>query len=284
MLLSGVNCGGESDAADDSEVVARVGSTEISKRALDREEAQAKKLLAENPDTTFTLSRRALLSAMIQAEWREQEAKARGLELPHKAMSSAERRDAVFVALEASLKPTSALPVSDAEIRAYMIEHKAELAVPPRREIAVVETSERAAALRAKRALQQKSLREVIAHYGRDVPTITEDPAGFTSVFKGQVPPVLDKAIFMAPINVYTGPIKANGSWYVFSVEREVAAIEPTLENVGPAIRSRIQELKRGQLLDRFLGHLSEKYRSRTVCEEELRVVDCRNGPRPPAS
>jgi foldase protein PrsA len=167
--------------------------------------------------------------------------------------------------------------VTEADVDEYIAEF-GHIRVPERRDIRVVLTKRRDAAVQARRELLQgRSWRSVARRYSIDA----------ASRFHGgrlpdQVPGTLerrlDRAVFSARRGRITGPVRTRSGFYVFRVSR----IEP--EHFLSEAASR--RIIRRQLvvhaeqaeLDRFVAGFGAKWRSRTVCAEEYRASpNCAN-------
>jgi hypothetical protein len=278
-LLAGVAASG---CAEDEQpqAAARVGTATITASHLDRDAEAARRIRAQNPQLRITLSRRAVLSRLIVNEWHRQEAIARGVRLPEGGLTDDRRRTLIFEGLSRAALAGQHFPVTENELRAYYLAHRSELARPANRVAQFIETRTKARAAAAIHAFKAgKSWPSIRARYGDGVPAVTGDRTGFTSISQGtgQLPELLDEAVFRAPRKTVVGPVKANGIWHIFYVHDVTKANPPTLRQSRQRIATEIRAEKSSAYLERFITHLAVKYKPRTTCSKSLVVPQCRN-------
>jgi foldase protein PrsA len=98
-------------------------------------------------------------------------------------------------------------------------------------------------------------------------------------VTKGQQERAFDKAIFDASKGKILGPVKTQFGWYVFEVEKVTAASQQSLEQARQTIRNLLRNQNQQKSLDEFIKDFRERYKEKTVCAEDFKTAECKNGP-----
>jgi parvulin-like peptidyl-prolyl isomerase len=107
-----------------------------------------------------------------------------------------------------------------------------------------------------------------------------EGPA--TTVVRGAgfLPPAVERAVFAARRGEVVGPVEAGGRLYVARVVRVTEEGErPRFEDAAPEARQRLQAERTQRVQVEFQNGLQERWRPATLCADDLRVPQCRNGP-----
>lgn len=292
-----VGCG-DSDDELPEDAVARVGDAVITKADFER----ARKVASDRTDPQDAGSKVRAMNAVIRAEWIRQEAEARGV-----AVTEAEVQEAVDqgrktgflsgenlkragVTLE-ELLPTirngqlemkvnaqlteRSRTVSAQDIAAYYRRNKAELIVDEGRDVRLVVAKTRARAAAARAALAEgQSWGAVARKYS--VHGASRDKGGkIEDLRKGEEQTGLLATIFRAKKGALEGPVKEDGSWVVFTVEK----IEPPFEATLEQARDEIEQLLSSTRRERALAAFERKYRVKTTCAPGYTVPYCKNGP-----
>ncbi len=170
--------------------------------------------------------------------------------------------------------------VSDADIRQYYEKNKTRFAQPERRDINVVLTKTKAKAEQAKRALDKRqSFKSVAKRYSID--SASKSQGGkLPDVAKGQQEKSLDKAVFAAEKGKLSGPVKTQFGWYVFEVTKVKKATQQSLGQAKQTIRNLLRSQRQQKALDSFIKNFREDYKDKTVCAEDYRIAECKNGPK----
>ena len=115
--------------------------------------------------------------------------------------------------------------VSDEDIEKYYDENKERFAQPERRDLNVVLTKTEAKANEAKQALESgQSFKDVAKEFSIDEASKSQG-GKLPAVAKGQQEKAFDDAIFAAEKGELTGPVKTQFGWYVFEVDKVTAGV-----------------------------------------------------------
>jgi foldase protein PrsA len=248
---------------------------------------------------------------LIQGEWVQQEAEARGVKVKpaelEKALEDQKKQvfpndkqykqflktsgmteqDVLFrvklneLQQRLTQKVTEdAKNVSDADIEAYYEKNKKRFAQPERRDLRVVLTKTQSKAKSAKGELQSgKPFKNVVKKYSID--EASKSQAGLLpAVSEGQQEKAFDTAIFSAPKNKLEGPVKTQFGWYVFKVEKVTPASQQTLAESKDTIKNLLRSQRQQKALDAFVKQFREDYKDQTNCADDYRVVECKNAPK----
>ena len=292
-----VGCG-DSDDELPEDAVARVGDAVITKSDFER----ARKVASDPTDPQDAGSKVRAMNAVIRAEWIRQEAEARGL-----AVTEAEVQEAVDQATKAGflseqnlkragvtleeLMPTirngqlemkvnaqlteRSRTVSAQDIAAYYRRNKAELIVDERRDVRLVMAKTRAKAGAARAALDEGESWQVVARR-YSVHGASRDNGGkIANLRKREEQTGLLATIFRAKRGALVGPLREDGSWVVFTVEK----IEPPFQATLEQARDEIEQLLSSARRERALAAFESKYRVKTTCAPGYTVPSCKNGP-----
>ncbi len=298
LVLGGAavaGCGDSHELPEDA--VAKVGDTVITKAAFER-------ALTVTSDRTKPRDEEAetrAMDAVLKAEWFRQEAEARNLSVTdaevQKAVAQAKKSG--FLS-EANLKrarltleqlmPTirngqlqikvnaqlteGSRTVSAQDVADYYRDNKAKLIVNERRGLRLVVTKTRARADAARAALEDgQSWNAVAKKYSVHS---TRDRGGKVPIVpEGKAKTGLLAAIFRAEKGELTGPVKEEGSWAVFLVEKVEPSRQATLEESRDEIKQLVSSTRRQRALDAF----EKKYTAKTTCAPGYKVPGCKNGP-----
>jgi foldase protein PrsA len=276
--------------------VARVGDVVITQADFEL----ARKVASDPTAPQDAGSKVRAMNAVIRAEWIRQEAEARGVTVSEaevqKAVDQAtktgflseENLKRAGVTLEELLPTirngqlemkvnaelTGQRTVSAQDIAAYYRRNKAELIVDEGRDVRLVVAKTRARAAAARAALAEgQSWGDVARRYS--VHGASRDDGGkIPTLRKAEQQSGLLAAIFRARRGSLVGPLKEDGSWVVFTVERIQPPFEATLEQA----RDEIEQVLTTSRRDRALAAFERKYRARTTCAQGYKVARCSNG------
>ncbi len=276
-LIATAGCGDDdSDSSVPADAVARVDDTLITKqraRTFLRATAQPEKQL------------RQVSRYLIVAEWIRQEAKRREIAVPKNELGDA---GAKTLALElgrvqsltnAIVEQAGGGPPPEAEIARYYREHPREYALPEVRYMRSVAAGSRAQASAAKRALEQgESWKAVIDRYSTRKGSPTP-PSGDMGLQPGEFAEPLGNAVYAARRGTFYGPVKTDEAWYVFELTVIDRLPRQSLEQVRKTLSIRLQAKRREHAVQVVRRQLRDRYRPITVCNEELLLAECRNGP-----
>lgn len=251
-----------------------------------------------------------VMSFLISAQWIQQEAKDRKIELTgaqvQKAFQTTKKQsfpkeadyqkflkssgmtqaDILFrVKLDSlSNKLRAAVTkgkdaVTPAQIRSYYDKNKARFATPETRDVRIVLTKTQAQADRAKKALQGgQSWKTVAKRFSID--QASKNQAGkLSGITKGQQEKALDTAIFGAKTGKLSGPIKTQFGWYDFRVDKITPASQQTEQQSQATIKQLLSSQGQQKALDAFVKGFQKKWRAQTNCRKEYVTQDCKNAP-----
>ena len=167
--------------------------------------------------------------------------------------------------------------VTDEDIEQYYEENKERFAQPERRDLNVVLTKNEARANEAKQALESgQSFADVAKQYSIDQASKAQG-GKLPAVAQGQQEKAFDDAIFAAEQGELTGPVKTQFGWYVFEVTDVTEASQQTLEDATETIKSLLRSEREQEALDSFIEDFQNKYKDETQCADDYVVDDCDN-------
>jgi foldase protein PrsA len=258
----------------------------------------------------FDQLKKQVMQFLIQAQWVEQEAKAKDITISDAQVkkSFADQKKQAFPTDKAykEFLKTSGMTeadilfrvrldqlqqkltqkvtegetkVSEADIQAYYDKNKQRFAQPERRDLLIVLTKTEAQAEAAKKALESgQPWKAVAKQYSIDEASKAQG-GKLPGVAKGQQEKSLDTAVFGAKKGVVSGPVKTQFGWYVFEVTKVTTASQQSLEQSKDTIKNLLKSQKQQKALDDFIKDFREKYKDQTDCASDYEVAECKNGP-----
>jgi parvulin-like peptidyl-prolyl isomerase len=170
--------------------------------------------------------------------------------------------------------------VTNADVSDYYEKNKKRFAQPERRDLNVVLTKTKAQADQAKKALDSgQSFKSVAKKYSIDQASKSQG-GKLPDVAKGQQEKALDNAVFAAKKGKVTGPVKTQFGYYVFEVTKVKPASQQSLAKAKETIRNLLKSQRQQKALDSFIKNFREDYKDKTVCAEDYRIAECKNGPK----
>jgi foldase protein PrsA len=167
--------------------------------------------------------------------------------------------------------------VSDEDIEAYYEENKDRFAQPERRDLNVVLTKTEARANEARAALESgQSFKDVAQEFSIDQASKSQG-GKLPAVAQGQQEKAFDDAIFSAEPDELVGPVKTQFGWYVFEVSDVTEATQQSLEDAKETIRNLLKSEREQEALDSFIEDFRNKYKDETQCADDYVVEDCDN-------
>jgi foldase protein PrsA len=266
--------------------------------------------LKKQCEQEFEQGKSEVMQFLIQAEWVEQEADNRGVEVSDAAVrkSLEDQKKQAFPtekAYQEFIKNSGmteedilyrvrlnqlqekltqdvtqeAGKVTDEDIEEYYEKNKRRFAQPERRDLRVVLTKTERKAEQARNALNDgQSWKKVVNQYSID--EASKAQAGLLpAVAKGQQDRSLDNAVFDAKKGKLEGPVKTQFGWYVFEVEKVTPASQQSLEQSKETIRNLLRSERQQKTLDAWIKDFREKYKEDTECADDYRVAECSNAP-----
>ena len=251
-----------------------------------------------------------VMQFLIQAEWVQQEAEERGVEvsdaevkksfddqkkqafpkeadyqkfLEDNGMSEKDilfrvKLDQLQTKLTKKITEGKATP-TDEQIAAEYEKNKKTYAVPESRDVSLVLTKTQDKAQEAKAALESGDSFKVVAKKF-SIDEATKAQGGkLTDFTRGQQDRDLEKAAFSAKRGALRGPVKAQFGYYVFEVDKVKPASQPTLEEVKDRISQQLRATNEQKVLNDFIKDFRETYKDKTKCADDFRIAECDNAP-----
>jgi parvulin-like peptidyl-prolyl isomerase len=170
--------------------------------------------------------------------------------------------------------------VTDADVKNYYDKNKKRFSQPQRRDLNVVLTKSKAKADQAKKALDSgNSFKSVANKYSIDQASKSQG-GKLPDVAKGQQEKSLDTAAFSAKKGKVTGPVKTQFGWYVFEVTKIKPATQQSLAQAKETIRNLLKSQRQQKALNSFIKGFRSDYKDKTVCADQYRIAECKNGPK----
>jgi foldase protein PrsA len=167
--------------------------------------------------------------------------------------------------------------VNDEDISNYYDENKERFAQPERRDLNVVLTKTEDKANEAKQAIESgQSFKDVAKEFSIDEASKSQG-GKLPAVAEGQQEKAFDDAIFSADKGELTGPVKTQFGWYVFEVTKITPASQQSLDEAKETIRSLLKSQREQKALDDFIKDFQEKYTDETQCADDYVVQECDN-------
>ena len=251
-----------------------------------------------------------VMQFLIQAEWVQQEAEERGVEvsdeevkksfedqkkqafpkeadyqkfLDDNGMSEEDilfrvKLDQLQTKLTKKITEGKATP-TDEEVAAEYEKNKETYAVAETRDVNLVLTKTRDRAEEAKAELEDgASFKTVSKEFSIDEATKAQG-GKLTDFTRGQQDRELEKAAFAAKRGELQGPVKAQFGYYVFEVDKVKPASQPTLDEVKDQITQQLRSEQEQKVLNDFIKEFREKYKNETQCADDFRIAECDNAP-----
>jgi len=170
--------------------------------------------------------------------------------------------------------------VTDKGVTKFYKENKARFAMPATRDLRVVLTKTEARANEAKQALESgQGWTSVAKRFSIDQAS-KEQGGSLLGIAKGTQEKALDTAIFAAQKGKLTGPVKTQFGYYVFQVQKIVAAKQQSLKQATPAIKQQLDAQNKQKADDEFNTALRKKWKARTNCADAYVMAQCKNAPK----
>jgi len=279
--------------------------------APEDEGKQSDAQLKKQCETEFDTLKREVMQFLIQAEWVQQEAEKRDIDVSDKAVqkSFADQKKQAFPTDKAykEFLKTSAMSeedilfrvkldqlqqkltqkvtedakkVTDADVEEYYGKNESRFSQPERRDLRVVVTKTEAKADEARAALEGgQSWKQVVKEFSIDE-TSKAQGGKLAAVVKGQQDKALEQAVFAASKGQLEGPVKTQFGWYVFEVEKITEPSQQSLEQARDTIKQLLRSERQQKALDAFIKDFREEYKDETNCADDFRVAECKNAPK----
>jgi foldase protein PrsA len=171
--------------------------------------------------------------------------------------------------------------ITDEAIADFYAKNEAKFVQPEKRDLRVVLTKDAAHARQARSALDAgQSWKSVTQRFSIDEQT--KAAAGkLPPQPKGALDASLDSAVFSAPKNEVTGPLKTQFGYFVFEVTGVTPGSKQSLEQAKSTIEQTLHQQNQQKALNGFVKTFNAHWRDRTQCSAGYRTSDCKNGPKP---
>jgi foldase protein PrsA len=175
----------------------------------------------------------------------------------------------------------SAEKVDNKDIAAFYAKNKKRFAQPETRDLRVVLTKTKAKADAARKALENgDSWSKVAKKYSIDQAS-KGNGGSLPGVAKGSQEKAFDEALFSAQKGKLTGPVKVQFGYYLFQVQKIVAAKQQTLKEATAAIKQELTAANQKKADDKFNKDLRDKWKAKTNCRDGYVMDQCKNAPKP---
>ena len=256
----------------------------------------------------FDSLKQQVMQFLISAEWIEQEADARGIEVSDAEVqkqfedqkkqsfpsekqyqqflkTSGQTEEDLLFRVKLDVLSTKVRDeivqgtddVTDDDIQKYYDDNKERFAQPERRDLNVVLTKTEAKANEAKQAIESgQSFKDVAKEFSIDQASKSQG-GKLPAVAEGQQEKAFDDAIFSAHKGELTGPVKTQFGWYVSEVTGVTPASQQSLDDAKETIRSLLKSQNEQDALDSFIKDFQDKYTNETQCADDYVVQECDN-------
>ena len=171
--------------------------------------------------------------------------------------------------------------VDNDDVKAFYEKNKKRFAQPETRDLRVVLTKTKAKADAARKALEGGATwSEVAKKYSIDQAS-KGNGGSLPGIAKGSQEKAFDDALFAAKKGELTGPVKVQFGYYLFQVQKIVAAKQQTLKEATAAIKQELTAANQKKADDTFNKDLREKWKAKTNCREGYVMDQCKNAPKP---
>jgi foldase protein PrsA len=173
---------------------------------------------------------------------------------------------------------------SKAEIEKYYKENPSRFGTPEKRNVLVILTKGEAEAKKAKQEIESgKSFASVAKSTSID-PTSKAKGGLLTGVVKGQEEAALNTAIFSAPLNKLSGPVKTPFGYYIYEVKSSTPGNQQTLKQSEASIKQQLTATQQQTALSKFVKEFKKTWTAKTDCRPEYVVMDCKQYKAPKTS
>ncbi len=173
---------------------------------------------------------------------------------------------------------------SKAEIEKYYKENPSRFGTPEKRNVLIILTKTEAQAMQAKKELESgKSFASVAKSKSID-PTSKAKGGELKGVVKGQEEAALNTAIFSAPLNKLSGPVKTPFGYYIYEVKSSTPGTQQTLKQSEASIKQQLTATTQQAALSKFVKEFKKTWMGKTECRAEYVVADCKEYKAPKTS
>jgi foldase protein PrsA len=173
---------------------------------------------------------------------------------------------------------------SKAEIEKYYKENPSRFGTAEKRNVLIILTKGEAEAKKAKQEIESgKSFASVAKTTSID-PTSKAKGGELKGVVKGQEEAALNTAIFSAPLNKLSGPVKTPFGYYIYEVKSSTPGTQQTLKESEASIKQQLTATQQQAALSKFVKEFKKTWTAKTDCRPEYVVMDCKQYKAPKTS
>jgi len=173
---------------------------------------------------------------------------------------------------------------SKAEIEKYYKENASRFGTPEKRNVLIILTKTEAQAMQAKKEIESgKSFASVAKSKSID-PTSKAAGGELKGVVKGQEEAALNTAIFSAPLNKLSGPVKTPFGYYIYEVKSSTPGTQQTLKQSEASIKQQLTATTQQAALSKFVKEFKKTWMGKTECRSGYVVADCKEYKAPKTS
>ena len=173
--------------------------------------------------------------------------------------------------------------VTQAQIAKYYKENQSKYGTPEKRNVLIILTKGEAEAKKAKQEIESgKSFASVAKSTSID-PT-SKAKGGLLTITKGQEEAALNTAIFSAPLNKLSGPVKTPFGYYIYEVKSSTPGTQKTLAQSESTIKEQLTSTGQQSALSKFTKEFKKTWMAKTDCRAEYVVADCKQYKAPKTS
>jgi foldase protein PrsA len=173
---------------------------------------------------------------------------------------------------------------SKAEIEKYYKENQSHFGTPEKRNVSIILTKTEAQANEAKKEIESgKSFASVAKAKSID-PTSKAKGGLLVGVTKGQEEAALNTAIFSAPLNKLSGPVKTPFGYYIYEVKSSTPGTQQTLKQSEASIKQQLTATTQQAALSKFVKEFKKTWMGKTECRSGYVVADCKEYKAPKTS
>ncbi len=174
--------------------------------------------------------------------------------------------------------------ITQAQIEKYYNENKSHFGTPEKRTIAIILTKTEAQAKQAKQEIESgKSFASVAKSVSID-PTSKAKGGVLVGVVKGQEEAALDSAVFSAPLNTLSGPVKTPFGYYIYEVRKITKGNQQPLAQAQASIKQQLTTTAQSTALATFVKEFKKKWTAKTECRDGYVVMNCKEYKAPKGS
>jgi foldase protein PrsA len=173
---------------------------------------------------------------------------------------------------------------SKAEIEKYYKENPSRFGTPEKRNVSIILTKGEAEAKKAKQEIESGKSFASVAKKSSIDPTSKASGGELKGVVKGQEEAALNTAIFSAPLNKLSGPVKTPFGYYIYEVKSSTPGTQQTLKESEASIKQQLTATSQQSALSKFVKEFKKTWTAKTDCRAEYVVMDCKQYKAPKTS